>query len=140
MVKSTTEKRAHERAQFFLINDGREFMPVWVFRPASDEGALACLVIDLSPGGVQVISEKHDIEPGQHCRLTFLSDDPDSFPGVDARLVWSRANMGLHAYSGFEFTGKTGDTIDRLIDSLRYGSARYLRCTLRPVDTSPEKT
>ncbi|HEX7649475.1 MAG TPA: PilZ domain-containing protein [Noviherbaspirillum sp.] len=138
MVRSTTEKRAHERAQFFLINDGREFMPVWVFRPAGDEAALACLVIDLSPGGVQVISEKHDIEPGQHCRLTFLSDDQGSLPGVEARLVWSRADKGLHAYSGLEFTGMTGDTVDRLIDSLRDGSARYLRCSLRPIGTRPE--
>lgn len=135
MDKSDTEKRAHERAQFFLINDGREFLPVWVFRPVDDESALACLVIDLSPGGVQVISEKHDFEPGQHYRLAFLSEDREHLPAVDARLVWSRGDKGLHVYSGFEFTGKTSDTIDGLIASLRDGTARYLRCTLTPIET-----
>ena len=140
MEKSATEKRAHERAQFFLINDGREFLPVWVFRPVDDNDALACLVIDLSPGGVQVISEKHDVEPGQHCRLAFLTEDRSQYPGIDARLVWSRADKGLHAYSGLEFTSKTDDTIDRIIDSLRNGSARYLRCTLTPVDSDSMET
>lgn len=134
MEKPDTEKRAHERAQFFLINDGRGFMPVWVFRPVDDEAALACLVIDLSPGGVQVISEKHDFEPGQHCRLAFLSEDRQNLLTVEARLVWSRGDKGLHVYSGLEFTGKTSDTIDRLIASLRDGAVRYLRCTLAPFE------
>jgi hypothetical protein len=97
-------------------------------------------VIDLSPGGVQVISEKHDVEPGQHCRLAFLTEDRSQYPGIDARLVWSRADRGLHAYSGLEFTGKTDDTIDRIIDSLRDGSARYLRCTLTPVGSDSMET
>lgn len=134
MEKQNNEKRVHERAQFFLLNDGREYMPVWVFRPVDDAAALACLVIDLSPGGVQVISEKHGIEPGQHCRMAFIPDDRQGLPTVDARLVWSRADRGLHVYSGFEFTGETGDTVDRLIGSLRDGAVRYLRCTLIPVD------
>lgn len=140
MEKQNAEKRAHERAQFFLINDGREFMPVWVFRPVDDEAALACLVIDLSPGGVQVISEAHDFEPGQQFRLAFLSDDRKNLPAADARLVWSRADKGLHVYSGFEFTGATGDTIDRLIADLRDGAVRYLRCTLIPMENGTPAT
>lgn len=133
MEKQNTEKRTHERAQFFLINDGREFIPVWVFRPVEDEAALACLVIDLSPGGVQVISESHDIEEGQHCRLAFLWEDRRTIPTVEARLVWSRVGKGLYVYSGLEFIGEVDNTVGRLIAGLHDGTVRYLRCTLAPI-------
>lgn len=134
MDKPTSDKRAHERAQFFLINDGREFLPVWVFRPADDDAAIACLVIDIGPGGLQVISQRHDMVPGQHCRLAFLSEDRHNLPSVNARLVWSRADKGLHVYSGFEFTGKPDGTIEHMIATLRDGQVRYLRCTLVPIE------
>lgn len=61
-----TDKRVHERVQFFLINDGSKFMSVRVFRPINDKAALA-----------------------------LFSENKRYLPTVDPRLVWSQADKGL---------------------------------------------
>lgn len=56
MTTASVDHRIHRRVEFFLVPNQRERTPVWVFKPADAVDAIAGLVLNLSDGGLQVLS------------------------------------------------------------------------------------
>ena len=103
---ASPEQRLDRRVEFFLVPVDRERLPVWVFKPgASDACHPAGLILNLSPGGVQVLT--HEDPAGLPAPLEIqllLGEDAEvaRFHGP-VRVVWSRPEGTLGHVLGLAF-------------------------------------
>jgi hypothetical protein len=129
-----TENRAFNRVQVFLLHENEEYVPVWVFNSKMNpSGSLVGLVVDLSESGIQVLTDAREPLSSQQYEITFLTDDKRNVlasPRCRITRVWSQSNGGLYANTGFAFAGNVDGTVKILLDSLRDGSRKFLRCAL----------
>lgn len=129
------DKRSTPRAQYFLIQQDNNLVPVYAFRPEHDNSAVAALVIDLSDGGMQVLttvdtplnSERYDLE-----LINGEQSAPKCIHRTEVRRIWSRKD-GIHTKSGFAFADATSP-VANLVESLANSEHRLLRCVLHPLD------
>lgn len=131
-----SENRRHQRVQFFLVPLGtHEIRPVWVFNSPEHADALPALLVNLSTGGMQVLTELEAEMPACQYQLSFLPDEaqPDVALG-DCRiqLLWTEREAGKHTRSGFAFVGQIpADLQDLLVHE--DAAKLFLRCVIMPV-------
>jgi len=105
MPTFAVEHRQHRRVAFFLVPSQRELVPVWVFKPADVLQSLAGLVLNLSEGGVQVLTGPDDAPDGCVYELQLLLGEADSVPRFRARVTraWTQEAASSGWVSGLRF-------------------------------------
>jgi hypothetical protein len=137
-VPSTSvDHRSQRRVEFFLVPDRREQIPVWVFKPANAVDAIAGLVMNLSDGGLQVLSAADAAPSGLAFELQLLLGEAETVPRFRGRVtrVWTREAAVAGWLSGFRFDDEHSSAEDFI---RTYQSAaperRWVRCLLLPLD------
>jgi hypothetical protein len=126
------EKRVHTRAQYFLIKDHDEAVPIYAFREADDFAAIPALVVDISDGGVQVLSTDaaelsqrvYDLE------LVVGEALQGGIERLEVHRVWSRPD-GVNVRSGFVFAPSRDPHLE-WATVLSGAPHHVLRCVLHP--------
>lgn len=132
-----TEDRHHQRVQFFLVPLGtHDVRPVWVFNSAEHADALPALLVNLSTGGLQVLTEfESDIPAGQY-QLSFLPDEAQAdmtLGDCHIQLLWTEREAGMHTRSGFAFVGQMPADLQDLL-AHEDAAKLFLRCVIMPVN------
>jgi len=132
----SAEHRSRRRVEFFLVPVHREQVPVWVFKPADALEAVAGLVMNLSDGGLQVLTGTDDALADGHYEIELLLGEDDSVPRFRGRVtrVWTREAAGSGWLSGLRFDDAHSAAED-FIRTFRLGAGdrRWVRCLLLPV-------
>jgi len=127
------DKRTQPRAQYFLIKDDKEAVPIYAFREQNDVVAIPALVVDISEGGVQILTTHAASVSQQAYQLEVVTESPTSSTLERAHIekVWSRED-GVNVRTGFAFA--PGDTIGLEWNAiLKQAPHHLLRCVLHPV-------
>lgn len=128
-----TDKRTHTRAQYFLIKDAGQAVPIYAFRDPADRLAIPALVVDISDGGVQVLSAQTTGLSQQMYSLELVvgSAIDAELERVQVHVVWSRAD-GVNVRVGFAFS--YGSEVGAKWSQILQGAPhQLLRCVLHPV-------
>lgn len=127
-----TEQRLHPRAEYFLIKSEGQVVPVYAFRDAADTAAIPALVVDLSTGGLQILTTHSTGLVQDTYSLEMVLDEVLSPPLERAPVVkiWERRD-GLNFRSGFAFHGSS-EMPARIAALLEHAPHHVLRCVLHP--------
>lgn len=128
-----TDQRVHPRAQYFLIKDAGQAVPIYAFRDPDDLYAIPGLVVDISAGGVQVLTADTDELSQAIYNLELvvnLSSDAQA-EVAEVRKVWSQAE-GVNVRTGFVFS-QSVETDAKWSEVLRDVPHHLVRCVLHPV-------
>jgi hypothetical protein len=124
--------------EFFLVPIERGQVPVWVFKPVDAVEAVAGLVMNLSDGGVQVLTgASGSLERGAH-EIQLLLGEGESVPRFRGGVthVWTREADGLGWLSGLRFDQASSPAEDFLRGYRAAGqdapSRRWVRRLLLP--------
>ncbi len=135
MPSTSVDHRSHRRVEFFLVPDRREQIPVWIFKPADAVDAIAGLVMNLSDGGLQVLSAADEAPSSTAYELQLLLGEDETVPRFRGGVlrVWTREAATTGWLSGFRFEDEHSSAEDFI---LAYQSAtptrRWVRCLLLP--------
>ena len=132
MTTPATDKRVNTRSQYFLVHDGSELVTYFAFRPEDAVDAIPALVVDISNGGVQVLTANTQGLAQSDYLLELVTDDTAAREKRYAvRVVWSRPN-GVNTRCGLAFAA--GLVVAEETGAILAGSDhRMLRCVLYPV-------
>jgi hypothetical protein len=130
-----SNQRLHTRAPCFLLRTGSglEFVPVFAFRASDEPDAIAALVVDISVGGLQILSQSDANIQSSTFKLELIQSDiqthaVQSLHTCEVQWVWSKSD-GMYLRSGFSF--RTGaERIPSLIEQLNASEHHLLRCVL----------
>ncbi len=114
----------------------REQVPVWVFRPADAANAIAGLVMNLSDGGMQVLTASEDALAHRSYEMQLLLGEDEEVPRFRGRVtrVWTGASASAGQITGFRFDDarSSAETFIRAYQALA-PERRWVRCLLAPV-------
>lgn len=128
------EQRVHTRATYFRLGSGRNAETYFVFRDADKPNAIAALVLDISEGGVQILSQAGSYLTGKSFRLELHTATDEGFETVDGgeiQWVWSEPE-GIYTRSGFVARAE-GHSLATMMPPSATQSDRVIRCALYPV-------
>lgn len=128
------EQRVHTRSQFFMVLDQGTPVPVFAFREADDTLAIPALVVDISEGGVQILTTVASRPENRAYALEFVTgnaQDALAQRRYAAQLVWSRPD-GINVKSGFAFKDAPG-VAEVVAARLADAEHHLLRCVLHPL-------
>lgn len=125
------EKRKSERVQFFQLSMDKDIKPVWVFGQTDPEATLG-LLIDITPDGAQVITNKsQELVADDYQLIAYTSEAPGrEVLTVKVRRCWSRLDGTLYIRNGLVFDEQI--SVQPLLVARDAGS-RWLRCELLPL-------
>lgn len=132
MTTPTNDKRVHTRTQYFLVYDRDELVTFFAFRPEDVVDAIPALVVDISNGGVQVLTANTQWLAQSDYLMELVTDDAaDREKRYPVRVVWSRPD-GVNTRCGLAFAA--GVAVAEQAGPILAGSAHHmLRCVLYPV-------
>jgi hypothetical protein len=132
------ENRGNRRVEFFHIPMGEcEIRPVWVFSSGRSETAICGVVINMSKGGVQVLTEAQYPMLASRYKISFIRDDQAANLALDdcyLQRIWTEAHSSLHTLSGFSFVGEIPETVAALLQSQDNQVRPFLRCEIDAVE------
>ncbi len=135
MTTPTADQRTHRRVECFRVPAHREQVPVWVFRPADATDAVAGLVLNLSDGGVQVLTAAEELPAHERYDIQLLLGEDDQVPRFRGRVtrVWTRDASDAGRLTGFRFdeARSSAETFIRTYQALT-PERRWVRCLLVP--------
>jgi hypothetical protein len=131
MSVENPEKRVNPRSQFFLLQSDGEPISFYSFRPEDAVDAVPALVVDISSGGLQILTADTNELAQKSYRLELVSGGRvGSGKKYDVHAVWSRPD-GVNVRTGFA-TDK-GSALNEEVEMLLSGSVvKVLRCVLYP--------
>jgi hypothetical protein len=130
------EHRIHRRVEFFLVPDRRERVPVWVFKPADAVDAIAGLVMNLSDGGLQVMTASDDALDRERYEIQLLLGEDDAVPRFRGRVtrVWTREAASAGWLAGLRFDDERSSAEDFIrVYQSPTPERRWVRCLLMPL-------
>jgi hypothetical protein len=131
MSTATPEQRVYARSQFFLVQADGEIVSFYSFRPENAKDAIPALVVDLSDGGVQILSATSMPLTNPKYLLELVTDKSQpSDTTLPVHLVWTRPD-GINTRSGFAFEANP-DRMQGLRGLMEDSEHRILRCVLFP--------
>jgi len=134
-MTNTADKRIHPRSQYFLLNEGGHPLPVYAFREQDDPIATPALLLDMSEGGVQVLTAVADAPDAATYDLEIAHSEELGIAQKRIRIakVWQRPD-GVNVRTGFAF--RDGADVQALLDKrLSESEHHLLRCVLHPMGT-----
>ena len=129
------EQRLHRRVECFLVQAEQEQLPVWVFKPDDAVEAHAGLVLNLSDGGLQVLTGTDDPLTADTYDVQLLLGEDDSVPRFRGRAtrVWTRPSSTTGYLSGLHFDERASSAEDFIRSYLgSAGGGAWVRCVLFP--------
>lgn len=126
-----SEKRVHTRSQFFLLNSDGEPVSFFSFRPEDAVDATPGLVVNLSDGGLQILTANAQnlVEKNYSMELA-VSERVGTGKKYPVKQVWTRQD-GVNVRSGYAFID--GASAAQEVSELLAASERkILRCVLYP--------
>jgi hypothetical protein len=131
MPTELSEKRVAARSQFFLLQRAGEPVPFYSFRPEGEIEAVPALLVDLSEGGLQILTANSQALVQESYWLELVTDQRvGSGKKYGVHAVWSRLD-GVNLRTGFAFD--QGDSLVEEVEALLSRSERsILRCVLYP--------
>jgi hypothetical protein len=131
MPVEISDKRTNPRSQFFLLQAGGEPISFYSFRPEEAIDAIPGLVVDLSDGGLQILTSNAQALAQASYQLELVTSEPvGNGKQYKVRAVWSRPD-GINLRTGFAFDG--GTALTKEIGALLSERERnVLRCVLYP--------
>ena len=129
------EQRLHRRVECFLVQAEQEHLPVWVFKPDDALQAHAGLVLNVSDGGLQVLTGTDDSLTGATYDVQLLLGEDDSVPRFRGRAtrVWTRPSSIAGHLSGLRFDEPDSSAEDFIRSYLGTAPGRaWVRCVLFP--------
>ncbi|NVO04473.1 MAG: hypothetical protein HXX19_00150 [Rhodoferax sp.] len=131
MSVEISEKRANARSQFFLLQSGGEPHSFYAFRPEDAADAVPALVVDLSGGGLQILTANAKGLAQQSYQLELVTNGRvGSGKHYRVHAVWSRPD-GVNVRTGF--ASDEGSELVKEVEVLLAGSDdKVLRCVLYP--------
>jgi hypothetical protein len=126
-----SDKRVHARSQFFMLQENGDVASIYSFRPEDAVEATPAIVVDLSEGGLQVLTSNIDAPSAQSYLLELaIGNKLGTGKSHEVHLVWSRPD-GVNTRSGFAFEGGTIAATE--VGTLLADSEHHiLRCVLYP--------
>jgi hypothetical protein len=132
----SSDHRAHRRVEFFRVPVKREQVPVWVFKPADSVQASAGLVMNLSEGGLQVLTATDDALARSDYEMQLLLGEDEAIPRFRGRVtrMWTREAGGAGWLNGLRFD-EAQSPAEAFIRAYQSGAdaRRWVRCLLTPV-------
>ncbi len=136
MAITSVDHRSHRRVEFFLVPVQREHVPVWIFKPTDALAASAGLVMNLSDGGLQVLTASDDALEHPAYEIQLLLGEDEAVPRFRGRVsrVWTREATSAGWLSGLRFDDPHSPAEDfiRVYQASAPGR-RWVRCLLVPV-------
>ena len=136
MPTTPLDHRSHRRVEFFLVHVQREHVPVWIFKPADALEASAGLVMNLSDGGLQVLTAADDRLDRPVYEIQLLLGEDEAVPRFRGRVtrVWTRESASTGWLSGLRFDDDHSPAEDfiRVYQAAAPGR-RWVRCLLVPL-------
>jgi hypothetical protein len=133
---TSVDHRSHRRVEFFLVPVQREHVPVWIFKPADALEASAGLVMNLSDGGLQVLTAADDALERPAYEIQLLLGEDEAVPRFRGRVtrVWTREAASSGWLSGLRFDDDHSAAEDfiRVYQASATGR-RWVRCLLVPL-------
>ena len=126
-----TEKRVHTRSQFFLLNSDGEPVSFFSFRPEDAVDATPGLVVDLSDGGLQILTANaQNLAEVNYTMELVVGERVGNGKKYPVSQVWTRPD-GVNVRSGYAFVD--GAAAAQEVGELLAASERkILRCVLYP--------
>jgi hypothetical protein len=128
------ENRQFERSQFFLVQKEKDFLPIWVFKPEDNPSGIAGVLVDVSEGGLQILTQKVAPAKGQRFEMSLVNQiggDETRLPPGMIDLVWSDDLGSIYTKCGFTFSSYSDDEIAMLIAHTSDEGDKFMRCILR---------
>lgn len=131
-----SEKRKSPRVQCFLVDEVRQQLPVWVFRPDEEDGSVVALAVDLSSSGIAVLVDPRSEVGPEHDLIHVLAAPEIGFGGarIPVHFQWRKEDGGLFSRVGFDFSPSGMLQAKLLLEQVEHrpesGRALWLRCTL----------
>lgn len=127
------EQRRSSRVEFFLVPVDGEQVPVWHFVPPHHAHQTAGLILNLSLGGLQVLTAADALLEAPNYRVELALGEPDGLPafGGEVRRVWCRPLSQRGDLHGFMFTDPASPAaafLNQYQPSLQRRD--WVRCTL----------
>lgn len=130
---TTSEKRVHPRSQYFLLKEDGHPLPVYAFREKEDLAATPALLLDMSEGGVQVLTTASDAPEDEAYDLEIAHSEElgHLLKHIRVAKAWQRPD-GVNVRTGFAFQDSA--EVQALL-SRRLSEAEHhlLRCVLHPL-------
>ncbi len=137
MPITSVDHRSHRRVEFFLVPVQREQVPVWIFKPADALEASAGLVMNLSDGGLQVLTAADDALQRPAYEIQLLLGEDEAVPRFRGRVtrVWTReAPTSVGWLSGLRFDDERSSAEDFIrVYQSPTPERRWVRCLLVPL-------
>ena len=126
-----TEKRVHTRSQFFLLHSDGQPVPFFSFRPEDAIDATPGLVVDLSDGGLQILTANDQAVSQQTYSMELVvGERVGTGKKYKVSQVWSRPD-GVNVRSGYAFVDGAA-AAQEVGDLLAASERKILRCVLYP--------
>ncbi len=135
MTRPSVDHRRHRRVECFLVPDRREPVPVWVFKPVDAVEAAAGLVMNLSDGGLQVLTAPDDAPDHDAYEIQLLLGEDEAVPRFRGRVtrVWTREAASAGWLSGLRFDDARSSAEEFIrAYQLSTPERRWVRCLLMP--------
>ena len=135
MAITSVDHRSHRRVEFFLVPVQREHVPVWIFKPADSLEASAGLVVNLSDGGLQVLTASDDALERPAYEIQLLLGEDEAVPRFRGRVtrVWTREATSAGWLSGLRFDDPHSPAEDFIrVYQADAPGRRWVRCLLVP--------
>jgi hypothetical protein len=129
------DERSHPRSPFAQPHLRGGSVQVSHVQPLEDPQAIPALVVNLSEGGLQVLSTASLTPQGTRYALELLPEKAGSAPPrtrLEVHRVWSRPD-GMNIKSGFAFRVQAGSIAELLQQHAAKGPS-ILRCVLHPLE------
>lgn len=99
------ENRKHQRVEFLRVPVDREQVPVWLFKGPDQESGIAGLIVNVSDGGVKVLTCATHPMTFTACRMDLMLGEDEGVTPFSGRLrrVWTSPFSKFGNVNGFEF-------------------------------------
>lgn len=130
------DQRRFQRVEFFLVPDEGDYLPVWVFKPRELANERGGVVVNISEGGLQVLTgATPPLAAGPYeLRLLLGDDESETLYSGPVRQVWQRRHSETAQLAGFEFMQPNSLAEEFLQrQSTMVQERQWVRCVLVPV-------
>lgn len=127
------DHRCHRRVEFFLVPDNQERVPVWVFKPTDAIDSIAGLVMNVSEGGLQVLSASDEAPDRESYEIQLLLGEEETVTRFRGRVtrIWTHEASAAGWLSGFRFEAERSSAEDFIQAYLSAVPGRHwVRCFL----------
>ena len=121
----------------------REQVPVWVFKPADALESSAGLVMNVSEGGLQVLTAADDALERPAYEMQLLLGEEEAVARFRGRVtrMWTREATSSGWLSGLRFDDAQSPAAAFIrVYQATGGAHRWVRCLLVPVRLQPQET